>query len=48
MSITIIQTDISQSMFELLHSELVGYFQENHPTTSEQVFTLETRLGLSR
>ena len=39
MSMTTIQDGVSQSVFEILHAELVGYFQRNHPQT-EQVRAL--------
>lgn len=35
MSVTTIQADVSQSVFEFLHSELVEYFLERH--SSEKV-----------
>ena len=35
MSMTTVQADVSQSVFEVLHAEILGYFQRNHPRTEQ-------------
>jgi len=35
MSMTTIQEGVSQSVFEIIHTELVGYFQRNHPEVEQ-------------
>ncbi len=40
MSMTTVQADVSQSVFEILHAELVGYFQRNHPPSDQVRFHL--------